>query len=254
MVLAAPPIEVSHCCNVELSPTTAVKTTFKTFSLEDAMRRCGQIVTYAGLLQEQPLAVAPLVGVDVVPAGDSRYWVRHEMELISGPSLCRLPEDERNEAVAGLLTGVAGMATIGTTDKLLTPIDLVPRNCHVDATGKAHVIDVYPPFLRESNGTFVERGLASRRKFREWQLGTMTGVMVMLLQRAADPGNSRDRVAQLFTRTADRCYDLLPAGLRPDVREKIHRHTKSHFLPYLGTLAAVRVSNGVADRLGLNAR
>jgi hypothetical protein len=246
------PVENGHNSSIAILGDTISKTTHQIYpSLSAAIYIADGLLEYAHELGEQPLRIAPLLGVEVIPA-DGGYAVRHTYELIDGPRMNSLPQDKRQEAVATVLRGVADMDGIsaGDPDTLCSPIDAKAQNFHVDSLGPA-LIDISPALTRLPNGEFplpalaIDRPLGSQ-SYWPYFMGTRSGVMTRVLFSSIDKGEVRgnkllhDMTYALAHKTDDWCYDVIPRGLAPDVEKHVRLQIRTHFLPFIAMICVDR--------------
>jgi hypothetical protein len=145
MVTAAPTFEIGTVTDVTIAAGVVVKTTRSGFSEQQAEAIAGQIEEYHAAIAAGPLAVAEMVGVNVV-RNDDGYHVKQVMELIEGDSLLRLPYEERLVAVGGLAQTIENMPEGPAGPRsLLTPLDAKGRNFHMRG-GVPVLIDVCPSY------------------------------------------------------------------------------------------------------------
>lgn len=219
------------------------KESIQSFATEAAaMDVASGLQSYAAAFDEEPLRVAALKDVQVIARNDS-YHVRHDYELITGPSIVRMPMSERHAAVAALLAQVAGMRTQSDKNTLITPFDAKSENFHVDGQGPA-LTDIYPALTRRADGSFPLDALGQGRgSYFPWSMGTQVGAMTKILSTAIDRGRSAGaKFKHVATKTDAWCYDALPERMDPQVKDGVRKQVSMRFIPYLGRVARSRVS------------
>ena len=242
------PIECGHHSSIAVSHNTIVKTTSQVYPTQVAAESIAEgLAGYAQELRTQSLRIAPFLGAQVV-ADSLGYRVCHAYEVIDGPRMDRLPQDRRQEAVAAVLAGIAGMDGIsfGEPDVLRSPIDAKAQNFHVDARGPA-LVDISPALTRTASGDFPLSALAidrprGRQGYWPYFMGTRSGAMTRVLFSSIDRGEftgsklAHDTSYALRHGVDDWCYDVMPRGLATDVEKHVRRQIRMHFLPYIAKM------------------
>ena len=211
----------------------------------DAQRTADEVVGYATLLATEPLQIASLHAIKVVQDADG-YRVRHEYDLVDGPSLNRLPSEEvRSSTVGTLIAQIADMSTIKDINTLAVPIDARAENFHAElidaktktpyASPKPWLVDIWPALTRNQDSSFPSQrvGPAYGNMFPTF-MGTKSGTIIKLLSSAIGRGDTPLRkIWHTATHIDDWCYDALPDTLHPYIKDTVRREIGMHFIPYL---------------------
>jgi hypothetical protein len=228
MVAAAPTFEIGTVTDVTIAAGVVVKTTRSGFSEQQAEAIAGQIEQYHAAIAAGPLAVAEMVGVNVV-RNDDGYHVKQVMELIEGDSLLRLPYEERLVAVGGLAQTIENMPEGPAGPRsLLTPLDAKGRNFHMRG-GVPVLIDVCPSYTwGEDNyvhSAIVPDMWLGLRAQTTAAVGYRAAVLAELLPAAAPPrleGESELNHAIRITATVPKwSASFIPKDIPPNSRDDL---------------------------------
>jgi hypothetical protein len=236
-------------CSVHPLETGGIeKVSLRAHSEPEARRLVGALSLYADQLDAEPIAVAGILGVDVLSDEDG-YRVRHVTERIDGPSLSELTGAEREEQLRLALNQIAGMATFSDGETLHTPIDGLPRNFHVDGSNGPTLIDLYPPLARRPDGSIPLENIGAHDAISliEGQMGQKTGVIVRMLAHSAPRAEGKwGRLRRAVRERDDWCYDVLPDNLTGPARDRVRAMISRRFLPVIVREAVVRRVNKLA--------
>ncbi|HSX17266.1 MAG TPA: hypothetical protein VLH86_04145 [Patescibacteria group bacterium] len=229
-------VEAGRHIDVSFDNGLAHKLTRNSFPVSAANQLADDLITYDAQLAEEPVPVARLEYVDVVPNQGRWFRIAHAVTHVEGPSVVQLPDEERRLAVATMLSDIAAMSTFRGANRLRVPIDARAENYHVGPDGPT-LVDIFPPLNRRADGSLpiigVSPGFVGRR-FQEWTMGTKSGVMTRVLSSAIDRGDTLGSQLRHIGKEADDwCYDVLPTGLDPKIQRRVRRQIATRFVPYL---------------------
>ena len=253
---ALPPVEFGCSADVAFVGDVAIKTSRHDIPEAQAWELHDDVLRYAAELQTEPLPVASLRGVWLSPSPSPDgplYRVAHAVSIIRGPSIGRLEQDAKQQAIATVLGCVGAMACQrGDPDVLRLGIDSTIRNWHINDQGQPVLIDIYPPLLKRRNGQLPVGPIPANYPHFTRYMGTKSGVIARTLCSALNPSSSRSDVGtafrQPFRAVEDWCYDTLPQDIDPKVRDRVRRQLRMRFVPFLASAAVQSARSRIASQ------
>lgn len=225
-----PILESGSAAGVVIYGDHVVKTSNRRVTAEEVLAERRHLVAYADALEREPIAVAPLSAVAVLRDGD-RYRLSYMQELVRGPSVARLPEEERRQAVAQIVGRICLMSTLEQApDVLQVGIDAVTRNWHIAADGTPTLTDIYRPLVREPDS------MLEKNRYYEKYFGTKSGAITRLLHSSVTFSEvGLGSLAPLKQGAEEWLYDTVPEDADPAVRKAVHRQLRLRFAPFIAS-------------------
>lgn len=187
-VKAVPQIELDtgSYSDVTIGRRTVVKRDRNVLPRDIAERRAQEVDQYARELARENIPISCLISTPkAVPVGNG-YVVEHEVELIGGWSLHQVEAQQtvaRWDIVENIVRMVNSMSTLpGQPDALRIGIDVALRNWRIHPdTGDLIMIDLYPPLLRDANGSLSRSSNREAQTYFDRMCGTKSGAIAHVL-------------------------------------------------------------------------
>lgn len=197
---------------------------------------------YIAAFDNEPVPVPALQSIELIDAPNGRQRVKYTSELCTGPNLCNVSSENKQEATRLVLGQLANMSTLDTEGTLAVPLDAFANNFHIEPHGGV-MVDVFPPLLRDPDGSIPLRNIQHsqpkiRRRIIPYTRGTREGAVLATLFTSVAGDHPFTQSAYIARKIDDWCYDVLPPSL-PDIeKDNIHRQINRRFIPYF-TLSAL---------------
>lgn len=220
-----------------------------------ANRLADNLGRYVESFDEEPLAVAPLHDIRVLPAGSGKRRLAYANQLCDGPNIASLQGEDLRHAVGRTLGQIASMSQIGSEGRLRVPLDASTGNFCLGNDGGV-LVDVFPPFVRHEDGSlpFEDMPYAFSKRYQdavEYRIGTAEGATLHMLFTAMRGMELRQQAFRAIRKADDWCYDVIPSGLNDSSKKVIRREIHGRFMPYLLRMGAACGIGRVSMSMGM---
>lgn len=220
-----------------------------------ANRLADNLGRYVEAFEDEPMNVASLQDVQVLPMGSGNCRLTYANHLCTGPNVANLQGEDLQQAVGQTLGQIASMSRIRSEGRLRVPVDSPTGNFCIE-NGEAVLVDIFPPFVRHADGSFPfeDMPFAFSRGHQdaiEYRIGTVEGATIHMLFTAMRGMELGKQVIHVARKVDDWCYDVVPAGLSDSSKSVIRREINSRFIPYSLRMGAACFVGRVSMSMGM---
>lgn len=249
-------VRVSNNSDITVVGETIRKVSNYSFMPGTANHLAEELQDYVAAFNSEPLNVPNLDGVGTIPNQFGRYHVEHIYKLCRGPNLCDLDGEALKLGVQRALGSIANMTLLDDEGSLAVPFDSAANNFHIE-NEKVILVDLFPPLLRYSDGTFSSRNVQFmmpriRQRLVPYLRGTREGALLATLFTAALGERPSRQALGILCGNDDWYFDVLPSSISGKEKDVLRKEISRRFVPHFLRNTASDYNCGIRRAMGFS--